>query len=203
MVGEPLILEGELIRLTPLGLGDVDALAAAAGEDRSSYTFARVPAGEAETRHYVDGLLERAAEGTTIPFVIRRRADDRALGCTRFLSIQRWFEREHPDAVEIGGTWLAASAQRTRMNTEAKYLLLRHAFDIWGVQRVDLRTDARNARSRASIERIGARFEGVLRSWQPSVVAGEPGLPRDTAIFSIIAAEWPGVRDRLVALLSR
>lgn len=203
MVGEPLILEGDLVRLTPLGFGDVDALAAAAGEDRSNYTFARVPAGEAETRHYVGALLAQADEGAAIPFVIRRRGDDRALGCTRFLSIQRWFEREHPDAVEIGGTWLAASAQRTRVNTEAKYLLLRHAFDVWGVQRVDLRTDARNARSRTAIERIGARFEGVLRSWQPSVVAGELGLPRDTAIFSVTAAEWPGVRNGLEALLRR
>lgn len=201
MTAQPLILEGAVVRLTPLAFGDVDALVAAAGEDRSTFAFTLVPADAHEMRDYVDALLEQAAEGSTVPFVTRWRADDRVLGCTRFLSIQRWFGREHPDALEIGGTWLAASAQRTAANTEAKYLLLRHAFEVWDVQRVDLRTDARNERSRAAIERVGARFEGVLRSWQPSLVAGEDGQPRDTAIFSIVTGEWPGVRDRLEALL--
>ena len=105
--------------------------------------------------------------------------------------------REFPDAVEIGGTWLSASAQRTGANTDAKLLMLTHAFDVWGVQRVDLKTDARNARSRAAIERLDARLDGVMRNWQPSLVPGEEGQPRDSALYSIIPSEWPAIRDRL------
>lgn len=106
-----------------------------------------------------------------------------------------------PFAVEVGGTWLAASAQRTAVNTEAKLLLLAHAFDTWGVVRVDLKTDARNERSRAAIERLGARFEGVLRRWQPSQVAGEEDGYRDSAIYSVLDTEWPSVRANLAARL--
>ena len=101
--------------------------------------------------------------------------------------------------MEIGGTWLAASAQRTGANTDAKLLMLTHAFDVWDVQRLDLKTDARNARSRAAIERLGAQLDGVMRNWQPSYVPGEGGLPRDTALYSIIPSEWPAIRDRLQA----
>jgi RimJ/RimL family protein N-acetyltransferase len=108
-----------------------------------------------------------------------------------------------PYAVEIGGTWLAASAQGTGINVDAKLLLLTHAFEHWQVGRVDLKTDARNERSRNAIARIGATFEGVLRSWQPSLVAGEEGRLRDTAMFSIVAGEWPAVRARLDQRLAR
>ena len=92
----------------------------------------------------------------------------------------------------------SAPAQRRGFNREAKLLLLTHAFEQWRVGRVDLKTDARNARSRAAIGGIGARLEGVLRSWQPSLVAGEEGRLRDSAIYSIVADEWPGVRHRLL-----
>jgi len=98
---------------------------------------------------------------------------------------------------------LAAPAQRTGVNTAAKRLLLGHAFDTLGAQRVELRTDARNARSHAAILRIGAQFEGVLRAWQPSFVPGEETMLRDSAMFSILAAEWPRVRAHLDALLER
>jgi RimJ/RimL family protein N-acetyltransferase len=107
-----------------------------------------------------------------------------------------------PFAVEIGGTWLGQGAQRSGINTEAKYLLLRYAFEEWGVARVDLKTDARNARSWSAIERIGATFEGVLRNWQPSLVTGEETQYRDSAIFSITSDEWPEVRRHLETLLA-
>ncbi len=96
--------------------------------------------------------------------------------------------------MEIGGTWLAASAQRTGINVEAKLLLLAHAFDEWGTARVDLKTDARNAKARAAIEGLGARLDGVLRSWQPSQAPGEADRLRDSAMYSILAAEWPAAR---------
>jgi RimJ/RimL family protein N-acetyltransferase len=95
--------------------------------------------------------------------------------------------------VEIGYTWLAASAQRTRCNTEAKFLLLQHAFETWEVHRVTIRTDERNQRSRAAIARLGAHFEGIRRAEKP----GADGSVRDSAMFSIIAAEWPAIRARL------
>lgn len=100
-------------------------------------------------------------------------------------------------AIEVGFTWLARSAQGTGLNPEAKLLLFRHAFETWGVARVDLKTDARNSRSRAAIEAVGARFEGVLRNSSRSWVPGEDGRLRDTAIFSIIDTEWPDCRSRL------
>ncbi|MEY2973809.1 MAG: hypothetical protein RIR49_229, partial [Actinomycetota bacterium] len=98
-----------------------------------------------------------------------------------------------PDAVEIGGTWLTPSAQRTGANTDAKLLMLAHAFDVLAVHRVTIKTDARNARSRANIERVGGVFEGVLRSH----MRASDGAVRDTAMYSILAAEWPVVRERL------
>jgi len=100
-----------------------------------------------------------------------------------------------PDAVEIGGTWLAASAQRTVVNTEAKLLMLMQAFDVWQGQRVAFKTDARNERSRAAIERLGARYDGTLRRHMPAY--GPGGGPRDSAFFSILSEEWPAVKSRL------
>ena len=104
-----------------------------------------------------------------------------------------------PDVLEIGGTWLSASAQRTVCNTEAKYLMLKHAFERWSVHRVSLRTDERNRRSRRAIERIGARFEGIRRADMP----GADGTVRNSALYSIVAAEWPDVRKLLENLLDR
>ncbi len=104
---------------------------------------------------------------------------------------------DRPDAVEIGSTWLAASAQRTRCNTECKYLLLAHAFDTWAVHRVFLKTDERNERSRRAIERLGAIFEGIRRSDMPA----QDGTVRNSACYSIVRAEWPGVKSRLERFL--
>ena len=194
---EPFELVGEVVRLTPMTTNDVDDLVAAATEDRSTYGFTTVPGDHASMTEHVDGLVASAARGHDVPFVTRDAATGRAIGSTRFLALRSFYGREFPDAVEIGGTWLGASAQRTGANTDAKLMMLTHAFDTWNVQRVDFKTDARNARSRAAIERLGARFDGVLRNWQPSLVPGEEGLARDSAMYSIIPSEWPAIRARL------
>jgi RimJ/RimL family protein N-acetyltransferase len=120
---------------------------------------------------------------------------------TRYLSIRCRPGEVLPFAVEIGGTWLAGSAQRSGINTEAKFLLLRHAFEEWHVTRVDLKTDNRNERSKSAIVRLGATFEGVLRHWQPSQVVGEDDGFRDTAMFSIIDTEWSKIATHLATLL--
>ena len=193
-------LEGRYVRLEPLAAAHVSELAAAAGEDRATYDYTVVPDGVAGAAAYVADLLGQRERGETVPFVQRYAKSGRLVGATRFLTLR--FDGERPYALEIGGTWLAASAQRSGVNTEAKLLLLTHAFETWGVARVDLKTDARNERSRAAILRLGATFEGVLRHWQPSLVAGEEGLYRDSAIYSFIDAEWPERRAHLVSLLA-
>jgi RimJ/RimL family protein N-acetyltransferase len=131
----------------------------------------------------------------------------RVVGSTSYWDFQAWRwiagcsqqRHDRPDAVEIGFTWLAASAQRTSCNTEAKYLLLRHAFEIWGVHRVRLRTDARNDRSRRAIERLGAKLDGLLRGDVPA----SDCTVRTTASYSILAEEWPEVAARLKAFLAK
>jgi N-acetyltransferase len=189
-------LVGPHVRLEPVAERHVPDLVAAASEDRASYAFTTVP-DAAGMAGYVRAIL---ADPTTLGFAQVRAAGGRAVGVTRFHHL-RCLDGTTPYAVEIGGTWLAASAQGTGLNKAAKLLLLTHAFETWGVRRVEMLTDARNARSRAAIASLGAVFEGVLRSWQPSRAPGEEGLTRDTAIFSIVAAEWPAVRDRLAVHL--
>jgi N-acetyltransferase len=191
-------LVGPLVRLEPLAERHIPDLASAAAEDRSSYAFTSVP-DAAGMPGYVRDLLD---DPGAVPFAQVRVADGRAVGATRYLN-RRYAGGPTPYAVEVGGTWLAASAQGTGLNKAAKLLLLTHAFQSWAVARVDLLTDARNARSRAAIASLGATFEGVLRSWQPSRVPGEDGLLRDSALFSIIASQWPAVRDRLTVHLGR
>lgn len=176
-------------------------LEAAAAEDRGSYAFTRVPAA-GEAGDYVAAQLARAAEGL-LPLAQIRCCDGRAVGCTAYLDPRYWPGRGELRAIEIGCTWLAASAQGTGINAEAKYLLLAHAFEQLRVARADLQTDARNERSRRSIEALGARFEGVLRNWAPSRAPGEEGRLRDSAVFSVVAAEWPAVRERLAARIAR
>jgi len=180
----------------------VAGLACAGAEDRATYGYTGVPEGPDATAAYVADQLAAATRGEIVPFA-QVAVDGTVVGATRYLDL-RWLPRGPlPYAVEIGGTWLAASAQRNGLNVEAKLLLLRHAFEALGVQRVDFRTDARNDRSRAAIAALGAEFEGVLRSAQPSRAPGEEGLLRDTALFSVVAGEWPSVRDRLGARLEQ
>jgi N-acetyltransferase len=136
-------------------------------------------------------------DGACVPLTTRDRDSGAIVGMTRFLTLRWSSDGASLDAVEIGGTFLAARAQGTRINPDAKHLMLEHAFERWAVQRVDLKTDARNQQSRRAIERLGARFEGVLRHWQPSLVKGEEGTFRNSAMYSILPSEWPAVRARL------
>ncbi|WP_405829876.1 GNAT family N-acetyltransferase [Streptomyces sp. NBC_00105] len=190
------VLDGTLVRLEPLGHRHAEDLAAAAEENRSSYGFTWVPTA-AEVEGYIDAQLARATAGKLAPYAQVERASGRAVGATAYWDPRLWPAGEGLCAIEVGYTWLAASAQGTGVNTEAKYLLFRHAFENWGVARLDLKTDARNSRCRAAIEGVGARFEGVLRNWSRSWAPGEDGLLRDSAIFSITASEWPDCRVRL------
>lgn len=196
-------LAGELVRLEPATAAHLEGLFEAANEDRSNYLYTKVPRTNEETASYVAELLREWECGDTIPFVQISLGTQRVVGVTRFMTIRRRTSTGPPFAVEIGGTWLAGSAQRTGVNTEAKLLLLQYAFTVLDVVRVDFKTDARNARSRAAILRLGSTFEGVLRSFQPSLVAGEEGLFRDSAMFSIVKDEWSGVLESLVWQMSR
>ena len=188
-------LSGSLVRLEPLSAGHVPDLTEAAEEGRAAYGFTWVPRA-AEVGDYVREQRERS--GLT-PFAQIRLADGKAVGCTAYWDLRTWADSDRLRAIEVGFTWLAASAQRTGINAEAKLLLFTYAFETLGVVRVDLKTDARNERSRRAIAATGARFEGVLRSWSPSWVAGEEGRLRDSAMFSVIASEWPTVRSALAA----
>ena len=196
------VLDGRLVRLEPLEHRHAAYLAAAAEEDRTSYRFTWVPK-RADVADYIEAQLARAATGSMVPYAQIQRSSGRAVGVTAYWSPRLWPGRSDLCAIEIGFTWLAASAQRTGINPEAKLLLFRHAFETWRVARVDLKTDARNMRSRAAIETLGARFEGVLRNWSQSWAPGEEGQLRDSAIFSVIASEWPECRHRLEQRLGR
>jgi RimJ/RimL family protein N-acetyltransferase len=193
-------LSGQFVRLEPLSFAHVDALVEAANEDRSTYGFTLVPRTRDEMSSYVETLLAQFSVDETIPFVQIDLSSSRVVGATRYLTIRTVPSRTAPFAVEIGGTWLATSAQRTALNTEAKFLLLNYAFTTWEVARVDFKTDARNERSRSAILRLGAVFEGVLRQSQPSMVPGEELLFRDSAFFSILNAEWPAVASKLQSM---
>jgi RimJ/RimL family protein N-acetyltransferase len=191
-------LTGHHVQLEPLVPSHVDELLAAATESRDSYGYTWVPDTAASMKSYVDTAVAERAAAQAVPYLVRWRETGRAAGCTRFFDFRDWSGRDLPDALEIGHTWYAASAQRTACNTETKLLLLSHAFENWRASRVQLKTDARNARSRAAIARLGAQFEGILRSDRP---ASDGGL-RDTAYYSVIATEWPAVRENLRHKLS-
>jgi RimJ/RimL family protein N-acetyltransferase len=200
------LLTGEHVRLEPLEERHVPALAAAAAEDRRIYQWSQVPHGSAEMRKYVETALSWRQQGTALAFATVRIADDKVLGSSRFFLMERWAwpadhprsARTAPDCCEIGYTWLGASALRTAANTEAKLLMLGHAFDTWGVLGVCFHTDARNERSCAALARIGAKFEGILRAHRLATDL----TPRDSARFSITAAEWPDVKRGLRARLA-
>jgi RimJ/RimL family protein N-acetyltransferase/5'-deoxynucleotidase YfbR-like HD superfamily hydrolase len=200
-----LVLRGRDLTLRPLELADADPLAEAAAEARDHFGYTPVPNGAAEAQAYVERALHMRAAGQRYAFAIVWHG--RTVGSTSYYDYHafEWPEDSvfagapGPDVVEIGHTWLAASAQRTRCNSEAKFLLLEQAFEIWRSRRVRLRTDERNARSRAAIVRLGARFDGILRGDRPGV----DGILRDTAGYSILAEEWPEVSARLRERLGR
>jgi len=189
-------LDGAHVRLDPLSMAHADELLAASEEDRTSYVWTRTPDGAAGVVAYIDA----AHDDDRIPFATYWKAADRVVGSTSFFP-EWWGERgdRPPDVVEIGGTFLAASAQRTPVNTEAKLLMLTHAFEEWAVLRVSLKTDARNERSRAAIERLGAHYDGTLRRHMPAY--GPIGGPRDSAFFSILSEEWAEVKSNLQSRL--
>ena len=208
---EPFSLEGALVRLEPLGHEHVDDLLDAACADRTSFGYTWVPADRPTMATYVASALVHAEDGNQVPFATRSIALDQVVGSTRFYELERWdWSTVEPgvelsphdggfDRVSIGHTWLAPAVQRSPINTEAKLLMLDHAFTRWGVRAVRLQTDARNERSRAAIARIGCTLDGVLRSDRPAV----DGSVRDSAIFSMTASEWPGARLRLQERLAR
>jgi RimJ/RimL family protein N-acetyltransferase len=196
------VLEGALVRLEPLEHRHAAELAVAAEEQRGTYAYTWVPRAD-EVGDYIDAQLARAAAGRLAPYAQISLASGRAVGATSYWEPRSWRGDDRLDAIEVGFTWLAGSAQGTGVNAEAKYLLFRHAFEEWDVSRVDLKTDARNSRSRAAIESVGARFEGVLRNWSRSWAPGEDGRLRDSAIFSITADEWPERRTRLEERVAR
>jgi N-acetyltransferase len=202
-------LTGRRVRLEPLALSHVAALVRAASESRDSYQFTLVPDDHEAMTRYVQAALEDQGTGWALPFALWDRHREAVVGSTRFLDLDYWSwpppwppgrsvprpGAAVPTVAEIGSTWLASSAQRTGCNTEAKLLMLSHAFDTWGALRVTLKTDSRNTRSRRAIEQIGGRFEGIRRAHSPAV----DGSVRDTAYYSITAPEWPAVRAVLTA----
>jgi RimJ/RimL family protein N-acetyltransferase len=212
-------LEGHAVRLEPLSLDHAEGLAKAAAGDRDSYGYTWVPDGLAEALSYAEWSLAGRAGGRQVPFAVRDLRSGDIAGSTRFLDLDIFVlsssgpavwppapgsgpepsDEQPPAVAEIGATWYAPWAQRTHVNTACKLLMLRHAFQEWGCERVTLKTDARNARSRAAIERIGAQFEGIRRVHVPAT----DGTIRSSAYFSVIAAEWPAVRARLEQRLGR
>jgi RimJ/RimL family protein N-acetyltransferase len=191
----PVTLQGKAVRLEPLALLHAEDLFAA-GRDEEIWRYMPRPVFQSadDTRSWIASTLQSAANGAEIPFAVVDQASGKAIGSTRYLDIQR----DH-SSLEIGWTWLAKAHQRTRVNTECKYLLLRHSFDELGAIRVQLKTDGRNLQSQKAIERLGAVREGTLRKhrrlWD--------GYVRDTVYFSVLDSEWPGVKQRLEEFLAR
>jgi N-acetyltransferase len=198
---EDVVLVGTRVRLEPLERRHAEGLVAASGSDPSLYQWSQVPKTKDEVARYIETALSWKRADTAVPFAIVRLDDGVVIGSTRFFDLERWswpqghpsHGRTLPDACEIGYTWLARPAIRTAANTEAKMLMLTHAFEAWRVLRVCLHTDIRNERSRAAIERIGGKFEGILRAHRMAA----DFIPRDSARYSIIASEWPEVKLRL------
>ena len=197
-------LTGNHIRLEPINLHHLDGLLAAATADPSLYQWTVVPQTRAAMQAYIETAMALRERGTGLPFATVRMEDGAVIGATRFFDMERWswpaaharHGNPHPDVCEIGYTWLTRSAIRTAANTEAKLMMLTQAFESWNMVRVCLHTDARNERSRAAMERIGCKFEGILRSHRMS----SDFIPRNSARYSIIAAEWPAVKQRLVEM---
>ncbi len=187
----PVTLVGPVVRLEPLTLDHVPALARVGLAPELWRLIPTAVATAQQMRAYVETALAEQARGTALPFAIVDRASDAAIGSTRFGNIVPEHRR-----LEIGWTWLAPAFQRTGANTDAKLLLLTHAFETLGAQRVELKTDALNEQSRAAILRIGATQEGIFR--RHMITAS--GRVRDTVYFSIVDSEWPDVKERLSRL---
>lgn len=191
----PVTLTGDFVRLEPLAITHAGDLALVASEAEIwRYLSAPAPRDEAAMRRLIEAAVAEAARGVRLPFAIIDLRDGRAVGSTSYLDIAPAHQR-----IEIGWTWLGARARRTAINSECKYLLLKHAFETLGCGRVQLKTDARNLRSQAAIERLGAVKEGVLRQHMML----PDGFVRDTVMYSILRAEWPQVASRLQTSMRR
>jgi RimJ/RimL family protein N-acetyltransferase len=192
---KPIVLTGEHVRLEPMTEEHIPGLAAI-GVGQSFWDFmlyGNISSIE-DMQNWVRDILSRAENGTDLPFVVIHLASGRVAGATRYLNIIL-----QDRGVEIGGTWYGSEFQRTAVNTECKYLLLRHAFETLGCIRVQLKTDLRNERSQKAIERIGAVREGVLRNH----MILPDGRYRHSVYYSILDSEWPEVKKRLENLLER
>jgi N-acetyltransferase len=184
----PVTLEGHAVRLEPLAHAHHSGLCEVGLESELWKWIPFSVSTRAEMAAYIEKALDEQARGASVPFATIERASQRVIGSTRYMNI----EREHC-RVEIGSTWIGGAWQRTAINTEAKYLMLRHAFETLGCMRVELKTDSLNEKSRAAILRIGAKEEGIFRNH----MVMSTGRIRHSVYYSIVEAEWPGVRARL------
>jgi N-acetyltransferase len=194
-----IVLENQFVRLEPLNEHHIPALLEIAQTTPPEiYALTNVPRTLEGMTAYVQTAIQARDAKNAVPFATT--ANGQVVGCTRFGNLEYWAwdkTTTNPDAAEIGWTWLAPSVQRTKVNTAAKLVMLELAFETWQVQRVTLKTDARNERSRNAILRIGASFESILRGHMPS----SDGGIRNTAMYSILASEWEDVKTRLQAFL--
>lgn len=191
----PVVLEGRRVRLEPLDLDRHFAGLSAVGLEPEIWRLSlNVVKTEADLRRYLEAALAEQAEGRSLPFATVDVASGRIAGSTRFGNIAP----EH-GRVEIGWTWIGEPFRRTHVNTEAKYLMLRHAFETWRCRRVELKTGTNNRRSRDAMLRLGAKEEGILRRH----MVGENGLVRDTVYYSVIDEEWPDMKARLESMMGR
>jgi RimJ/RimL family protein N-acetyltransferase len=191
---EPVTLEGDRVRLEPMRRDHLEGLTEA-GRYEELWRWTRNKATTRETMaEYLDDALACLAAGSALPFVTIDKPSQTIVGSTRFANIDSGNRR-----VEIGWTWISPPFQRSYVNSEAKYLMLRHAFDVWDCVRVELKTDVLNEQSRNAMLRLGAIEEGVLRRH----VITYSGRFRDTIYYSILDHEWPAVRARLEARLRR
>lgn len=191
---EPVTLVGQHVRLEPLRESHDAAICERAFDPELWRVGVECLATPVDVTAAIGRMLAAQAAGTMLPFVTVDLASGTLVGGTRFMNIDRANRR-----VEIGGTWIAAPWQRTAVNTEAKYLMLHHAFEVWGCVRVEFKTDVLNTRSRNAILRLGAREEGILRRH----IVTWTGRIRDSVYFSILDSEWPQVKDGLEAKLGR
>jgi N-acetyltransferase len=191
----PVVLQGTRVRMEPLSLERHFEGLLEIGLDPELWRWTlNVCATRVDLSAYLREALNMQSEGNAIPFATVDQETGKVLGCTRFGNIEPKHRR-----VEIGWTWVGKEFQRSHVNTEAKYLMLRHAFETWGCVRVELKTNALNKKSRAAILRIGAKEEGILRKHATS----DSGVVRDTVFFSITDDEWPGVKKRLEAMMKQ
>jgi len=191
----PITLSGRYVELVPLEKGQREALRGAAGDPEIGRYLRHGPGRSLEEMDLlISMLLEAQAAGTDLPFTTRLLPTHRAVGMTRYLRID-----PANQGVEIGGTWLDPACWRTPVNTETKLLMMRHAFEVEGVHRVQFQTDSRNERSRRAIARLGAVREGILRE----DVRLADGFVRSSVYYSVLASEWPSVKSRLEAFLAQ